>query len=80
MQVHFLSIKQSTRQFSIQNYLCSTVNSRFKKDLELQIHLNKALFSDDRFLDSLHEYFLNQTTLDLRKEKWTLLNREFTVI
>ena len=59
---------------------CSTVNSRFKKDLKLQIHLHKAFFSDDRFLDSLHKSFLNQTTLDLRKEKWTFLNREFTVL
>ena len=57
-----------------------TVNSRFKKDLKLQIHLHKAFFSDDRFLDSLHKSFLNQTTLDLRKEKWTFLNREFTVV
>jgi hypothetical protein len=56
-----------------------TVNSRFKKDLKLQIHLHKAFFSDDRFLDSLHKCFLNQTTLNLRKEKWTFLNREFTV-
>ena len=56
-----------------------TVNSRFKKDLKLQIHLHKAFFSDDQFLDSLHKSFLNQTTLDLRKEKWTFLNREFTV-
>ena len=39
----------------------------------------KAFFSDDRFLDSLYKSFLNQTTLDLRKEKWTSLNREFTV-
>ena len=30
--------------------------------------------------DSLHKSFLNQTTLDLRKEKWTFLNREFTVL
>ena len=60
--------------------ICSTVNSRFKKDLKLQIHLHKAFFSDDRFLDSLHKSFLNQTTLDLRKEKWTFLNREFTVV
>ena len=51
-----------------------TVNSRFKK----QIHLHKVFFSDDRFLDSLHKSFLNQTTLDLRKEKWTFLNQEFT--
>ena len=57
----------------------NTVNSRFKKDLKLQIHLHKAFFSDDRFLDSLHKSFLNQTTLDLRKEKWTFLNREITV-
>ena len=55
------------------------MNSRFKKDLKLQIHLHKAFFSDDQFLDSLHKSFLNQTTLDLRKEKWTFLNREFTV-
>ena len=41
--------------------------------------LHKAFFSDDRFLDSLHKYFLNQTTLDLKKEKWTFLSREFTV-
>ena len=46
----------------------------------MQIHLYKAFFSDDRFLDSLHKSFLNQTTLDLRKEKWTFLNREFTVL
>ena len=58
----------------------NTLNSRFKKDIKLQIHLHKAFFSDDRFLDSLHKSFLNQTTLDLRKEKWTFLNREFTVI
>ena len=57
-----------------------TVNSRFKKDLKLQIHLHKAFFSDDRFLYSLYQFFLNQTTLDLRKEKWTFLNQEFTVL
>ena len=57
-----------------------TVNSRFKKDPELQIHLHKAFFSDNRFLDSYHKSFLNQTTLDLRKEKWSFLNREFTVL
>ena len=57
----------------------STVNSRFKKDLKLQIHLHKAFFKDARFLDSLHKSLLNQTTLDLRKEKWTFLDPEFTV-
>ena len=51
----------------------STVNSRFKKDLKLQIHLHKAFFSDDRFLDSLHKSSLNQTTLDLRKKKMDFL-------
>jgi hypothetical protein len=58
----------------------NTVNSRFKKDVKLQIHLHKAFFSEDRFLGSLHKSFLNQTTLDLRKEKWTFLNQEFAVI
>jgi hypothetical protein len=57
----------------------STVNSRFKKDLKLQIHLHKAFFSNHQFLDSLHKSFLNQRTLDLRNKKWTFLNREFTV-
>jgi hypothetical protein len=44
----------------------------------LQIHLHTlGIFSDDRFLDSLLKY-VNQTTLDLGKEKWTFLYREFT--
>ena len=64
---HYLDLKKNT------------VNSWYKKDLKLQIQLHKAFFSDDWFLDSLHKSFLNQTTLDLRKEKWTFLNREFTV-
>ena len=51
-----------------------TVNSWFKKDLNLQIH--KTFFSDDQFLESVHKSFLNQTTLDL---KWDFLNRELTV-
>ena len=51
----------------------TTINSRFKKVLKLQIHLHEAFFSDERFLDSLHKYFLNQTTLDLRKEKMDFL-------
>ena len=55
-----------------------TVNSRFKRDLNLQIHLHKTFFSDDQFLESVHKSFLNQTTLDLRKEKWGFLNRELT--
>ena len=32
------------------------------------------------FLDSLHKSFLNRTTLDLRKEKWTFLNQEVAVL
>jgi hypothetical protein len=36
----------------------------------LQIHLDEAFFSDDRFLDSLNKSLLNEATL---------LNREFTV-
>ena len=55
------------------------MNSRFKKDLNLQIHLHKTFFLDDQFLESVHKSFLNQTTLDLRKEKWGFLNRELTV-
>jgi hypothetical protein len=62
-----------------QKLLWNTVNSRFKKDLQLQIQQHKAFFSDDRFVDSLNKSFLNQTTLDLRKEQWNFLNREFTV-
>ena len=59
--------------------ILTTVNNRFKKDLKLQIHLHKTFFSDNQFLDSLYKSFLNQTSLDLREEKWTFLNREFTV-
>ena len=57
-----------------------TVHSRLKKDLNLQIHLQKTFFSDDQFLESVHKSFLCQTTLDLRKENWSFLNRELTVI
>ena len=46
----------------------------------LQIYVQKTFFPDDQFLDSLHKSFLNQATLNLRKEKRTFLNREFTVI
>ena len=57
-----------------------TVNSRFKKDLNLQIHPHKTFFSDDQFLESVHKSFLNQTTLDLRKKTWGFLNRQLTVL
>ena len=58
----------------------SIVNSRFKKDLKLQIHLHEVFLSDDRFLGLLHKSFLNQTTLDLRKEMLTFLNQEFAYL
>ena len=45
----------------------------------VRFNVIKAFFSDDRFLDSLHKSFSNQTFLNLRKEKWTFLNRVFTV-
>ena len=51
----------------------------FKKDLNLQTHLHKAYFFGQRFLDSV-QALLNKTTLDLRKEKLSFLNREFTVL
>ena len=58
----------------------STVNSRFKKDPNLQIHLHKAFFWTSGF-QILYTYksFLNQTILDLRKEKRSLLNRDLPV-
>ena len=65
--------------FTTSLYACPAEKPLLKKDLNLQIHLYMAFFSDDHFWDSLHKYFLNQTTLDLRKEKWSFLNQEFTV-
>ena len=56
------------------------MNSWFKKDLNLQIHLHKAFFLADRFFDSVHKSFLNQTTLDLRKENWSFLNQDLPVV
>ena len=50
----------------------STVNPRYKKDTNI--------FLDNRFLDSVYKYFLNQTTLDLRKEKRSFLNRDLPVL
>ena len=48
-------------------------------NLQLQIHLHKTFFSADRFSDSVHKSFLNQTTLDLRKKEWSFLNRDLPV-
>ena len=55
------------------------INSQFKKDIKLQIHLHKAFCLDKGFWDSLHKSFLKQTTFNLRKEIWPFLKREFTV-
>ena len=33
------------------------------------LHSIDIFFSDDRFLESVHKSFLNQTTINLRKEK-----------
>ena len=42
----------------------NTVNSRFKKDLKLQIHLHKAFFRTTGLLDPPYKSSLSQTTLD----------------
>ena len=76
---HFKIWTVKTGSLGAELNLRSTVNSRFKKDLKLQIPLHKAFSSDDWLLDSLHKSFLNQTTLHLRKENWTFFNREFSV-
>ena len=57
-----------------------TMNTQFKKDLNFQIHLHKAFFGANLFLDTVHKSFLNQTTLDLRTKKWNFLKREFIVV
>jgi hypothetical protein len=59
-------------EFLKSRFAC-TVNSRFKKDLKLQIHLHKTFFSDDRFIDSLHKYFLNQINSRFKKGKMDFL-------
>ena len=66
---HELLKKNTLKSISKISEIFTTVNSQFKKDLKLQIRIHKAFFSDNRFLESLHKPFLNQTTLDLRKEK-----------
>ena len=35
---------------------------------------------DNRFLDSVHKFFLNQTTLNLRKETWSFLNPDSPIL
>ena len=41
-----------------------TVNSRFKRDLNLQIHLHKTFFSDDQFLELVHKSNNSQFKLE----------------
>ena len=42
--------------------------------------VHEVFLSDDRYLGLLHKSFLNQTTLDLRKEMLTFLNQEFAYL
>ena len=58
-----LSIKGSNAEVNSGTYLngffllvVCTVISRFRKDLNLQIHLHKAFFGDDRFLHRLSTF------------------------
>ena len=46
-------------------YLIYTVNSRFNKDLNLQIHLHKTFFPDDQFLESVKKIFLKIKQLSI---------------
>ena len=51
------------------------VESRFKKDHNLQIHI--PTFADP-FSDSLHKSFLDKTTLKLRNKNWGYLLNLFS--
>ena len=53
------------------DFMC-TVNSRFKKDLNLQIQLHKT-FLVNYFSDPGQKSFLNQTILNSRKKEWRSL-------
>ena len=59
----------------------STVKSQFKKDLNLQIHLRKKFFSDDRFSDLVStQIFLKSNNFQFKKEKMGFLNRNLPVL
>ena len=60
--------------------LVYTVNSRFKKDLNLQIHSHTTLSLADQFLNSVHRYFLNQATVNLGMEKRSFSNGTLPVL
>ena len=60
--------------------LVCIVSSRFKKDINLQILLHTTFALADQFLDSAHKNFLNQTTVNLRMEKWIFSNRNLPVL
>ena len=49
------------------------MNSRFKKDLNLQIHLHKTFFSTERFLDSVNKSLLKINNSRFKKEKINFL-------
>ena len=47
----------------------NTVKSRFKNDLNLQIHQHRIFFFGLPFLDSVHKSFLNQNMFGFMKGK-----------
>ena len=64
-QCSFSGLRQFQKSFVIilkthslraNSLVLNTVNSRLKKDFNLQIHLHKDFFSDNRFLDSVLGY------------------------
>ena len=46
---------------------------------EIKSHVSKTFFPADQS-DSVHKFFLSQTTLDLREKKLSFLNRDLSVI
>ena len=54
------------------------MESGFKNDIIVQIHQCKIFFAN-RFSDSIHDFFLSQTNLNLRNKKWGFLNRDLPV-
>ena len=58
----------------------TTVKSRFKKYPKFKIHLHKAFCSGNQLLDSLHKSFLNQTTLNLKKNFRRYCEKMYVVV
>ena len=55
-EIYLVNVPQNV---NIMRQDIQAVNSRFKKDLNLQIHVHKTIFLDDWFLDLVHKFFLN---------------------